>query len=64
MARGPLTFRQQDVVRALKSVRAAGIEVTRVEIDKTGKIVMVTSKASTELPELENPWDEVRHETP
>jgi hypothetical protein len=63
MARGPLTFRQQDLVRALKGAKAAGIEVARVEIDKAGKIIMVTGKASTDLPpDSENPWDEVHHE--
>jgi hypothetical protein len=34
MTRGPLTFRQKDLVRALKGAKAAGIEVARVEIDK------------------------------
>lgn len=65
MARGPLTFRQQDLVRALKGAKAAGIEIARVEIDKAGKIVMVTGKPSTDLPPAsENPWDEVLHENP
>jgi len=65
MARGPLTFRQQDLVRALKGAKAAGIEIARVEIDKAGKIVMVTGKRSLDLPEAsQNPWDEVRHENP
>lgn len=44
MARGPCTFRQQDVTRALRATVAAGIEVQRVEIDKDGKIVVVTGK--------------------
>jgi hypothetical protein len=41
MARGVLTFRQQDVTRALRAAVAAGIEVQRVEIDKSGKIVLI-----------------------
>ena len=65
MARGALTFRQRDLVRALKGAKAAGIEVARVEIDKAGTIVMVTGKPSTDSPNRsENPWDEVRHENP
>jgi hypothetical protein len=44
MARGPLTFRQRDLVRALKSARAAGLEVSKVEIDKDGKIVVIIGK--------------------
>ena len=37
MARGPCTFKQQDVTRALKAA-AAGIGVQRFEIDKDGTI--------------------------
>jgi hypothetical protein len=43
MARGPCTFRQGDVTRALKATVAAGIEVERIEIDKDGKIVVVVA---------------------
>jgi hypothetical protein len=32
------------VTRALKTVRAAGVEVGRVEIDKEGKIVVIIGK--------------------
>jgi hypothetical protein len=44
MARGPLTFRQHDLVRALKGAKAAGLEVFKVEIDKEGKIVVIIGK--------------------
>jgi hypothetical protein len=65
VARGPLTFRQNDLVRALKGARAAGLDVARVEIDKAGKIVIVTEQGSTSLTEpSENPWDEVLNENP
>jgi hypothetical protein len=65
MPRKPLTFRQQDLVRALKGARAAGVEVKQVEIDRAGKIVLVPATASTDLLEpSENPWDEVLYETP
>lgn len=43
-SRGACTFKQQDVTRALRATVAAGIEVQRVEIDKQGKIVLVTGK--------------------
>ena len=45
MARGPLTFRQRDLVRALKGTKAAGLEVSKVEIDKDGKIVVIIGKS-------------------
>jgi hypothetical protein len=57
MPRAPSTFRKQDVTRAVSAVVAAGERVQRVEIDKTGKIVIVTG----ELPSsLANEWDDVR----
>jgi hypothetical protein len=44
MARAPSTFRQTDVTRAVRAVVAAGVEIARVEIDKAGKIVIVTGQ--------------------
>ena len=44
MSRGPRTFRQRDVTKAVKAVVAAGVHVARVEVDKTGKIIVVTGK--------------------
>jgi hypothetical protein len=56
MPRGACTFKQQDVTRALKATRAAGVEVQRVEIDKDGKIVLVTGKpAETGADESDHP---------
>jgi hypothetical protein len=45
MARAPSTFRQQDVTRAVKAVAAAGVNIARVEIDRAGKIVIITAEA-------------------
>lgn len=58
MGRGPLTFRQQDLVRALKGAKAAGIEVARVEIEKDGKIVIVAGEVEP-LASGRNEWDEI-----
>jgi hypothetical protein len=45
MTRRPCTFRQTDVKRAVKAVRAAGVEVARVQVGKDGTIVVVPVKA-------------------
>ena len=48
MTRAPSTFRQQDVTRAVKAVTAAGVHIARIEIDKTGKIVIIAAGAMIE----------------
>jgi hypothetical protein len=57
MARRNLTFRQADVIRAIKAVVAAGVEVARVEIDKDGKIVIVAGKPEVAKANGGNEWD-------
>jgi hypothetical protein len=45
MAR-PKTYTQDDVKRAVKGAMAAGLSITRVEIDRdSGRIVLLTSQA-------------------
>ena len=44
MGRGPLAFKQSDVTRALKGTVKAGMEASRLEIDKDGKIVVIIGK--------------------
>ena len=44
MPRAPCTFRQRDLRLAVETARAAGLEIGRVEIDRDGKIVVVTSR--------------------
>ena len=62
MSRGQQTFKQRDVTKALKAAVKAGIAIERFEIDKNGKIVIVTSKAEEAVngdnPE-KNEWDGV-----
>lgn len=50
MARGACTFKQQDVTRALRAALAAGLAVLRVEIDKFGKIIVVTGGDTPSSP--------------
>jgi hypothetical protein len=60
MARVPSTFRQQDVTKAVKAVTAAGVDIARIEIDKAGKIVIVTTNGSQPGESTEvNEWDRV-----
>jgi hypothetical protein len=61
MSRGQQTFKQSDVTKAVKATVKAGIAVERVEIDKGGKIVVVTAKAEdADGRKLEeNEWNEV-----
>jgi hypothetical protein len=63
MSRGQQTFKQRDVTKALKATVKAGIAVERVEIDKNGKIVIVTVRPE-DASNGENPgtneWDGVR----
>ena len=62
MSRGQQTFKQRDVTKAIKATVKAGVPVERVEIDKNGKIVIVTAKAEDAVdgnyPE-KNEWDGV-----
>lgn len=60
MSRSPALFRQSDLTRALKGAQAAGLSVARVEVDASGKLVVVIgepAKAAEGQPT--NEWDEV-----
>ena len=53
-------FKVTDVTRAAKAVLAAGIAIERIEIDKDGKIMVVTgTPREGDNGEASNPWDEV-----
>ncbi|MGC2415899.1 MAG: hypothetical protein WA459_24790 [Stellaceae bacterium] len=60
MARGPATFRQRDVAAAIRAAKAAGCEVVRVEVDKAGKIIVVTAGKPEPPPpsDKRNEWDQ------
>jgi hypothetical protein len=44
MSRDRQTFRQRDVTKAVKAAVRAGVAVGRVEIDRAGKIIIVTAR--------------------
>jgi hypothetical protein len=53
VARGPCAFKQSDLTKAVRGVVAAGVSVAKVEVDKTGKIVVVVgepSKSASQSP--------------
>jgi hypothetical protein len=59
MARAPSNFRQQDVTRAVKAVTAAGVHIVRIEIDRAGKIAIITAGVTDQPGERTegNEWD-------
>jgi hypothetical protein len=62
MSRCQQKFKQSDVTKALKATVKAGIAVGRVEIDKDGRIVIVTARpedAANEEKPGKNEWDGV-----
>jgi hypothetical protein len=62
MSKGMLTFKETDLRRAIRASQKAGLSIARVEIDRDGKIVIVTGKPVNEdTMSNTNPWDEVLH---
>lgn len=59
MSRARSAFRQQDVTRAVRAVMAAGEQVRRVEVDKSGKIVVIVGQEAPQ-PGQSNEWDDVQ----
>lgn len=55
------TFRQVDLARALKAAASAGVEVGRIEIDPSGKIVIVTAKETPTPQNDVDKWISSRH---
>jgi hypothetical protein len=47
MMRRPSIFRKSDATRAILAVRAAGLQIDRVEIDKDGSIIVVPRNKET-----------------
>ena len=61
MSRGPSTFKQSDLTRAVKALLKAGLPVERAEIDPLGKIAVFagTPRIGEEVQER-NEWDVVK----
>ena len=59
MARAPLKFKQSDIVRALNSARAAGVDVRGFKIGADGAIEVFAQNVKTPKVAEANSWDEV-----
>jgi hypothetical protein len=57
MSRAPAKFRQADITKAIRGATKAGLSVSRVEIDATGKIVVICSGDAPEQPESVDGWE-------
>jgi hypothetical protein len=58
MTRGPLSFKETDLVRAIKSALKAGLQVAGFEINsKTGNITVHTGGKSEAANDSDS-WDE------
>jgi hypothetical protein len=61
-ARTPATFRQSDVVRAVKAVQGCGLAVVRTEIAPDGRIVLIHADGADRKPDdLFDTWKAGRH---
>jgi len=60
MSRRPVNFRKRDITAAVEAVTAAGYTVLRVEVDKAGKISVITTRGTVEPDEVaeRNEWDD------
>lgn len=61
MPRARCTFRQRDLRLAVETARAAGLDIARFEIDRDGKIVVVTGKPPVDDLDRELADFEARH---
>jgi hypothetical protein len=56
---GSCTFKEVDLIRALKAAKKAGVDVARAEVARDGRIVLVLNRNSDTQPNSErNEWDE------
>jgi hypothetical protein len=59
MGRGPCTFKEVDLVRALRAAKKAGVNIARAEVARDGTIVLVLNRDGETPPDSErNEWDE------
>jgi hypothetical protein len=60
MSRGPCTYKERDAAALVRAVIKGGCEVERVEVDRSGRIVVITKKGDGVQGDAGgNEWDEV-----
>jgi hypothetical protein len=58
MVRGPCTFRERDVTRAIRAVEAAGKKARKVEVDyQERKVIIVIAQDDDDAAVERNEWD-------
>lgn len=59
MPRSASKFKQGDLTRAVKGAVAAGVKIAQVEIDASGKIILIAENGNRQpiRPASENEWD-------
>jgi hypothetical protein len=57
MSKRPQTFKQTDLLRAIKAFQKAELPIARAEIDRDGKIVVVVGEGKTIQESTVNEWD-------
>jgi hypothetical protein len=57
MSKRPQTFKQTDLLRAIKAFQKAELPIARAEIDRDGKIVVVAGEGKTKEEEGATEWD-------
>jgi hypothetical protein len=65
--RRPSKFKKSDVTRATKAVRAAGLEIARVEVAQDGSIIVVPGRPPEAIQDANgerNEWDTVHGQPP
>lgn len=56
MAKTCATFKQADLVRAVKAARAAGLEIARTEIAPDGRIILVHHAEEADAQSAFDAW--------
>jgi hypothetical protein len=57
MPRKPCTFTQGEIARAIRGVRAAGLEVAHVEVKRDGSFAVIPGEPTINETIDDNPWD-------